>query len=53
MEKELSPYWEKKLKKVCKISKQFDYPEQDREFWERKPAGIISLIVDIYDSKIK
>jgi len=46
-------YWEKKVKRVCGISKEFNYPEQDEEFWNRQPAGIISLIVEIYETKVK
>ena len=40
-------YWNKKVKAVVEISKEYGYPEQDREFWIRQPAGVISLILDI------
>lgn len=38
-------YWKEKIEAVIKISKKYGFPEQDKEFWIRQPAGIISLII--------
>jgi len=43
----MEQFWEKKIKKVIKISKKYGFDEQDEEFWKRQPAGVISLVVEI------
>ena len=50
---EMSEYWEEKVKKVVKISEEYGFLYFNVEFWREKPAGILSLIVDIYNSKEK
>ncbi len=40
-------YWKKKVKYIVKISKIYGYSDLDKEFWDRQPAIIISLITDI------
>ena len=40
-------YWKKKINAVVKISKEYEYPEQDIEFWNHQPAGVILLIIDL------
>ena len=42
-------YWKKKVKKAVEISKEFGYSEQNENFWNNQRAGIISLLIDIYD----
>jgi len=42
-------YWNKKVKRIVDISKEHGYPEQNEEFWEHQPAGVISLIVKMDD----
>ena len=44
-------FWDKKVNRVVVISKIQGYPEQDEEFWNNQPAGVISLILGIVDSK--
>ena len=40
-------YWARKVEKAVKISKEYGYDSYDEEFWERQPAGVISLIIDV------
>lgn len=40
-------YWKKKSEKVVNIALDNGYPSYDLEFWNRQPAGVISLIVDL------
>jgi hypothetical protein len=42
-------YWEKKVKKAVKISKEFGFSEQNEEFWTRQPAGVISLLIQVHE----
>jgi len=42
-------YWNKKVKKVSEISKKYGFPEYNEEFWENHVAGVISLIVEIFN----
>ena len=44
-------YWTNKVKDVIEISKSHGYPEQNKEFWEKQPAGVISLILEIAKEK--
>jgi hypothetical protein len=41
-------YWKKKSEKVVSIALDNGYPSYDLEFWKRQPAGVISLIVELY-----
>ena len=44
---DIDKYWENKIKQVVNISKEHGFPEQDIEFWNHQPCGVISLIIDI------
>lgn len=43
----------KKVEAVVKISKDYDYPEYGKAFWDKHPMGVISLIVDIFTDLLK
>jgi len=43
-------FWKNKVDKVCELSEKYNYP-YDKEFWMRQVAGVISLIIDIAESK--
>ena len=45
-------YWEEKIVAIVELSKKFGFPEQNAEFWNRQPAGVISLVIKIYHSAI-
>jgi len=44
-------HWRDKVDSVVKISKQYGYPEYNVEFWAKQTAGIVSLIIDIYEGR--
>jgi len=44
---DISIYWKKKIKRVAKLSKEMNYPEQNEEFWKTQRAGVISLIDEL------
>lgn len=44
---EISEYWQKKLKRVAKISVKMGYSELNEEFWVRIPCAVMSLIEDL------
>ncbi len=44
-------YWKTKVKKVVVVSKEYEYPDYNEEFWNTQVAGVISLIMDIYKDK--
>ena len=46
-------FWKNKVEEVARISKEYGYEELKKEFWDRSPAVLISLILDIYNSKEK
>ena len=48
---DISIYWKKKIKRVAKISKEMDFPEQNEEFWKTQVAGVISLIDELKREK--
>ena len=48
---EIDEYWEKKVKEIVEISEEYGYSDFNTEFWKEQPAGILSLILDIYKSK--
>ena len=50
-ENQMSEYWEKKVIRVVAISKEYGFDSYDYEFWQRQPAGVLSLIIDIHDKK--
>lgn len=37
-------YWDKKIKRVVKISAENGFPEYNEEFWKTQVAGVISLV---------
>jgi len=52
-EKTISSHWNNKIKKAVLISKKYDYTSYNFEFWMHQPAGVISLLLDVYKSKCK
>ena len=44
----MGEYWEKKIKDVVDISKEYGFSILDDEFWGVQPAAVLSLIVDVY-----
>jgi len=46
-------YWDKKVKKVVSISKEYGYSELNEEFWKRQPAIVMSLIVKMDDNSLR
>jgi len=42
-------YWDEKVQKVAKITKELGHEYLDMEFWSKQPAIIITIIVDLYD----
>ena len=44
-------YWKKRVEKVIQIAKENGYDWCNEEFWMRQNAGVISLIIDLYNTK--
>ncbi len=43
-EKQIGKYWDKKIKRICKIGEKFDPCLKDYAYWKSKPGIIMSLI---------
>jgi hypothetical protein len=46
-------YWKKKVESVALVSKKYGYPEYNEEFWMSQVAGVISLIMSIWQDRRK
>jgi len=47
----MDEYWEEKIKKAVVISEEYGYVDLDRKYWMNIPAILVSMVVEIYESK--
>ncbi len=45
----MNKLWQEKVEKAVVISKRYGFEEQNKEFWQQQPAGVISLLIEIVE----